>query len=107
MQTAIVETSPSRRKTFRKRLLDGDRVAYLITFIFASSIILITALLFIELYTSSALTREKFGWSFLTSRTWDRVALEFGALQFVYGKLVTSLLALILGVPLGIGAALF
>src|SRR6266852_1192851 len=107
MQTAIVETSPPRRKTFPKRLLDGDQVAYLVTFIFAATIILITALLFFELYRSSALTRQKFGWSFLTGRTWDPVALEFGALPFVYGTLVTSILALILGVPLGIGAAIF
>src|SRR5882672_1052749 len=107
MQTAIVETSPSRRKTFRKRLLDGDQVAYLVTFIFASTIILITALLFFELYRSSALTRQKFGWSFLTGRTWDPVALNFGALPFIYGTLVTSILALILGVPLGIGASIF
>jgi phosphate transport system permease protein len=107
METAIVETSPPRRKTFRKRLLDGDEVAYLITFIFASAIILITGLLFVELYRSSALTREKFGWSFLSGRIWDPVALEFGALPFIYGTLVTSILALILGVPLGIGAAMF
>src|SRR5229473_5937088 len=107
MQTAIVETSPPCRKTFPKRLLDGDQVAYLVTFIFAAAIILITALLFFELYRSSALTRQKFGWSFLTGRTWDPVALEFGALPFVYGTLVTSILALILGVPLGIGAAIF
>jgi phosphate transport system permease protein len=107
MQRAVAQISPPERKTFRKRLIDGDQVAYLITFIFASLIFLITALLFIELYRSSALTREKFGWSFLTGRTWDPVALQFGALPFVYGTLVTSILALILGVPLGIGAAMF
>jgi phosphate transport system permease protein len=79
----------------------------LLTFIFASVIILITVLLFFELYRSSELTREKFGWRFLTGMTWDPVALEFGALPFVYGTLVTSALALIMGVPLGLGAAVF
>src|SRR5713101_354702 len=107
MQTATVETSPPRRRTLGRRLRDGDQIAYLLTFIFASAIILITALLFFELYRSSVLTRQKFGWSFLTGRTWDPVALEFGALPFVYGTLVTSILALILGVPVGIGAAIF
>ena len=109
MQTAETLTGASapRRRTLAKRLIDGDQVAYLVTFIFASAIVLITALLFIELYRSSALTREKFGWNFLTGRIWDPVALEFGALPFVYGTLVTSILALILGVPLGIGAAMF
>jgi len=55
----------------------------------------------------AALTRQKFGWRFLTGTTWDPVALEFGALPFIYGTLVTSALALIIGIPLGIGAAIF
>src|ERR1051326_1006059 len=103
----LTGASAPRRRTLVKRLIGGDQVAYLVTFIFASAIVLITALLFIELYRTSALTREKFGWNFLTGRIWDPVALEFGALPFVYGTLVTSILALILGVPLGIGAAMF
>jgi len=99
--------APSRARTFVRRLLRGDQIAYLITFIFAASIFLITALLFYSLYSDSALTRQKFGWGFLTGTTWDPVALEFGALPFIYGTLVTSALALIIGVPLGIGAAIF
>jgi phosphate transport system permease protein len=90
-----------------RRLRRGDQIAYLITFIFAATIFLITALLFYELYSDAALTRQKFGWRFLTGTTWDPVALEFGALPFIYGTLVTSALALIIGVPLGIGAAIF
>jgi len=90
-----------------RRFRHGDKVAHLVTFIFASSIILITVLLFFELYGSSALTRLRFGWRFLTGTTWDPVALEFGALPFVYGTLLSSALALILGVPLGIGASIF
>jgi phosphate transport system permease protein len=96
-----------RARTFVRRLQHGDQVAYLITFIFAATIFLITALLFIQLFQNSALARQKFGWSFLTGTTWDPVALNFGALPFVYGTLVTSAVALLLGVPLGIGAAIF
>jgi len=110
MQTASAKadrTAVSPARSFGRRLQRGDQVAYLITFIFAASIILITVLLFFELYRSSALTREKFGWSFLTTTIWDPVALEFGALPFVYGTLVTSALALVIGAPLGIGASIF
>src|SRR5436853_3097411 len=99
--------APRRARSFKQRLLRGDEIAYLITFIFAATIFLITALLFFELFRTSALTRQKFGWSFLTGTTWDPVALEFGALPFIYGTLVTSALALIIGVPLGVGAAIF
>ena len=97
----------NRARTFGGRLHSGDRIAHAVTFIFAATIILITALLFWELYMGAALTRQKFGWRFLTGTTWDPVALEFGALPFIYGTLVTSALALIIGVPLGIGAAIF
>ena len=97
----------NRARRFGGRLHRGDRIAHAVTFIFAATIILITALLFWELYMGAALTRQKFGWRFLTGTTWDPVALEFGALPFIYGTLVTSALALIIGIPLGIGAAIF
>jgi phosphate transport system permease protein len=96
-----------RARAFTRQLQNGDQIAHFITFIFAAAIIVITVVLFYELYASSYLTREKFGWRFLTGTTWDPVALEFGALPFIYGTLVTSILALIIGVPLGVGAAIF
>ena len=99
--------SAAPARTFTARLQSGDRIAHFVTFVFAATIILITALLFYELYAGAALTRAKFGWKFLTGTTWDPVALEFGALPFIYGTLVTSALALIIGVPLGVGASIF
>jgi len=111
MTSRAAETLPEppavERPSFRRRLLGGDQIAYLVTCIFAATIILVAALLFFELYRSSALTRQKFGFRFLTQTIWDPVALEFGALPFVYGTLVSSALALIIGVPLGVGAAIF
>src|SRR5262245_18069440 len=101
---AIINLRVSR---MLNRIKHGEEVAYLITLIFASSIILITVLLCYELYSRSYLTRQQFGWGFFIGTTWDPVAGEFGALPFVYGTLVTSVLALIIGVPLGVGAAIF
>jgi len=94
-------------RSFSARLMDGDQVAHVITFIFAASIMLITVLLVIVLWNHSVLPRNKFGLSFFTGRVWDPVAEQFGALPFVYGTLVTSALSLIIGVPLGLGAAIF
>jgi phosphate transport system permease protein len=48
-----------------------------------------------------------FGAGFLVTSTWDPVQEEFGALPFIYGTLVSSLLALLIAVPLGLGAAIF
>jgi phosphate transport system permease protein len=103
----IATGAPSRARSSSPPRRRGDQVAHFVTLVFAATIILITALLFYELYSRAALTRQKFGWHFLTGTTWDPVALEFGALPFIYGTLVTSALALIIGVPLGVGAAIF
>jgi phosphate transport system permease protein len=72
-----------------------------------SSIRLITFLIAYELWANSALSRAKFGWSFLFTNTWDPIAGNFGALPFIYGTVTTTALGLLLAIPLGIGAAIF
>jgi len=96
-----------RVRSFINRLRTGDEVAHLITLLFATSIFLVTALLVFELYDNSALPRHKFGWAFFVTQTWDPVFENFGALPFIYGTVVTSALALLIAVPLGVGAAIF
>jgi len=98
---------PGRAQSFQQRLRAGDDLTYAVTFAAALSILVVTALLVYELYVHSALSRHKFGWSFLVTRTWDPVAEQFGALPFIYGTVVTSAIALLIGIPLGVGAAIF
>jgi phosphate transport system permease protein len=50
---------------------------------------------------------HKFGWGFLFSSEWDPVNEKFGALPFIFGTLVSSLIALIIAVPLSIATAIF
>ena len=76
-----------------------------VAFAFALSVFAITATVGLELWTQSAQARATFGWSFLWTSVWDPVALHFGALPFIYGTLVSSLIALSIAVPFGIGAA--
>ena len=94
-------------RSFLSRLRDGDEIARLVTFLFAASVVLITILLVYQLWVNSALPRQKFGLRFFVTQVWDPVMDEFGALPFVYGTVVTSAVALLLAVPLGIGAAIF
>jgi phosphate transport system permease protein len=89
------------------RLRSGDEIARLVTLVVASCVLLVAVLLVVELYDSSALSRQRFGWNFLISRSWDPVAEDFGALPFIYGTVITSLLSLLVAVPLGVGAAIF
>ena len=50
---------------------------------------------------------ETFGWSFVTSTDWNAVSGEFGALVPIYGTLATSIIALLIAVPVSIGIAVF
>jgi len=50
---------------------------------------------------------ERFGFSFLTSTVWDPVKEEFGGLVMIYGTVATSLIALVIAVPVSFGIALF
>ena len=73
----------------------------------ALSIFAIVALIFWELIARSQLTIHKFGIKFFFGSAWDPVNGNFGALPFVYGTLVSSLVALIIAVPLAVGVAIF
>jgi len=106
--TVTTSTGPSTPSPgYWQRLRSGDEAAYVITFMAAAAILAITGLLVLELYTNSSASRSKFGWSFLITSTWDPVNDQFGALPFIYGTVVTSFLALLIGIPLGVGAAIF
>jgi phosphate transport system permease protein len=94
-------------RSFLSRLRDGDEIARLITFLFAASVVLVTLLLVFELWQGSVLPRHKFGFNFFLTRVWDPIFDQFGALPFIYGTVVTALVALFIAVPLGIGAAIF
>ena len=92
---------------FIRRLRGGDEVAHLITLLFAAGILLITSMLVYELWMNSHLSRAKFGWMFFWTRVWDPNFDNFGAAPFIYGTLITSAVALILAVPLGLASAIF
>src|SRR5580704_14630262 len=108
MATAVVTAPPQSRPRQRVQFWrDGDRISHLVTLIFAASVFLVTVLLVYELWIHSEASRNKFGFSFLWSKTWDPVANQFGAWPFIYGTLLTSFLALLIAVPLGVGAAIY
>jgi phosphate transport system permease protein len=94
-------------RSFLARLLEGDEIARMVTFLFAATVVLITILLVWELWVNSVLPRHKFGLHFFVTQTWDPIIDEFGALPFIYGTIVTSALSLLIAIPLGLGAAIF
>lgn len=90
-----------------RRRVTGDAIAHTAVFTFGLLVVLVAALILFELWIRSAPARAQFGWSFLLSTDWDPVAGRYGALPFVYGTVVTSAIALIIGIPLALGTAIF
>jgi phosphate transport system permease protein len=71
------------------------------------AVLVLVVLIIYELITGGGLAWHAFGWKFFLGRDWDPVNDQFGALTFVYGTLVSSLLALLIAVPLAVGVAVF
>ena len=90
-----------------RRVRGGDEVTYSITLASAALILLIVGLIVLQLWTNSQPTVQKFGFGFLSSSRWDPNSGVFGALPFIYGTCVTSALALLIAVPLGVAASIF
>ena len=84
-----------------------DRLFSYVILACALAVLIILFLIVYELLSSSQLAWKAFGWKFFWSRDWDPVNDQFGALPFIYGTLVSSLLALLLAVPLAVGVAVF
>ncbi len=85
----------------------GDRFFRLAIASFAGLILLTVAALAWQLARESAGTWKHFGPAFVWTSDWDPVADKFGALPFLYGTIVSSLISLLIAVPLGVGAAVF
>ena len=73
----------------------------------AALVFVIVALIVFEAARGAGLSIRTFGLGFLTSTAWDPVSERFGALPYIYGTVVSSALALLLAVPLGIGSAVY
>jgi phosphate transport system permease protein len=73
----------------------------------ALSIFAIVLFIFFILVSRSKLSLSQFGFKFFLHSEWDPVSGDFGALPFIFGTLTTSLLALLMAVPLALGVAVF
>jgi phosphate transport system permease protein len=85
----------------------GDRIFRTILLLASASILLIVAAIFYMMVQNSMPTLERFGIDFLTGNEWKPAQEDFGALPFIYGTLVSSLIALVLAVPISLGIAIF
>ncbi len=100
---------PSRppRAVSRARRGLGDRLYRALILASVWAVLILAVGLAAALSWESWPAIRAFGLRFLVTSHWDPVAGEFGALPFIYGTLVSSLLALLIAVPLSLGAAIF
>src|SRR5205085_12085455 len=96
---------PARRRVRAEAIVDrlfgwAARAAALLTLALLLGIL-------VSLLIGASPAIEKYGLGFFTSSTWDPVSEEFGGLVMIYGTLATSLIALVIAVPVSFGIALF
>jgi len=85
----------------------GDFLFRLITFLFALLVLLVLAGVIIALVDGALPALQTFGIAFLFSDVWNPVTEKFGALAPIYGTLVTSAIAMLVGIPVAFGIAVF
>ena len=85
----------------------GDAIFHLAISATSVIVVLIVIAMIVALASHATLSIRQFGFSFLTSREWDPIKGHFGSLAFIYGTIVSSLIALFISVPLSLGIAIF
>jgi len=96
----------SQAETIRASGRAGDRIFRRLTAFFALSILAILLLMIYEMSRESLPSLAKFGWKFISGSNWDAVQEDFGALTFLFGSVVSSILAILLATPLSVATAL-
>jgi phosphate transport system permease protein len=85
----------------------GDFLFRSLTFLFALLVLLILGGVIVALVDGALPALRTFGFSFLVTEVWNPVTKKFGALAPIYGTLVTSAIAMLAGIPLAFGVAVF
>lgn len=85
----------------------GDKAFPNLTLVFALLMVAILLGMIVVLNIDAMPAIRKFGMGFISGRSWDPVKEEFGALPAIYGTLLSSLIGLVIAVPISLGAAIF
>ena len=106
MTTAIVTGAAERQKSLGS-LRRADTIFHNITYASAVFVLGLLAAICVSLVIGAWPAIRAFGFGFLVSQSWNPVTEKFGGLAPIYGTIVTSLIAMLIAVPIGIGIAVF
>jgi phosphate transport system permease protein len=96
-----------RRIAPPRRLAIGDALFRGVTLLFAIIVLLILSGVIVTLLAGAWPALRHFGFGFLVTQSWNPVTEKFGALAPIYGTLITSAIAMLIGIPVAFGVALF
>jgi phosphate transport system permease protein len=102
---SAAEAFSLRRRPASEKLLDQG--FHYLTLALASFVGILLLAIVLTVFQGAREAIATFGTRFITTSSWDPVNNQYGAFVAIYGTLVTSLLSLLIAVPLGIGTAIF
>lgn len=108
---AVTNINTENKETVLKEIKARKKLSDIffenLTLIFAFLIVVLVGYIIYIMFKDSHSSREAFGFGFIFSENWDPVKDSFGALTFIYGTIISSLIALIIALPVSIGVAIF
>ena len=91
----------------RRRLVDGDAIFRVLAYGVAVLVLVIAVVFLAALLIPALPSVTRFGLSFLVTREWNPVTLQFGALPAIFGTVLTSAIGMVIAFPVGLGAAIY
>ncbi|MFA5103633.1 MAG: phosphate ABC transporter permease subunit PstC [Candidatus Margulisiibacteriota bacterium] len=85
----------------------ADKIFKSLTMLLASAVPFVFFSILFMLVQRSWFSMRTFGWNFVFGSSWNAVTNEYGALPFIYGTVISSIIALLIAVPLGLGCAIY
>src|SRR5262245_38865451 len=105
-RSMVVQSAADRAKVLEKLRLSDTSFRWLTRGAAIAVLVLLGAIIG-SLIWGSSLAFSKFGFGFLVTESWNPVTEQFGALAPIYGTIVTSVIAMLIAVPVGLFIALF
>jgi len=101
------QSSASARAARIRSFALSDAFFHRLTQAAALAVLLILGGVIVSLIDGSLPAFQKFGFGFFVSQVWNPVTNKFGALAPIYGTVITSAIAMLIAVPVGLGVAVF
>ena len=107
LSPATAAAAPVARAKAIQRLQAGDTIFRLLTLFSAVLVLALLGGVIVSLMVGAAPAFQAFGWRFLIEQSWNPVTERFGAIAPIYGTVVTSVIAMLIAVPVGLAIAMF